>query len=231
MRERGGDDRRGERVRKEIGAGALAEELDDLFAAGGVASAGAAEGFAEGSGDDVDAALDAAVLGGSAAVGADEADGVGVVDHDHGVVFFGEVADLGELGEVAIHGEDAVGGDEAMAGAGGGFELGLEVVHIAVAVAEAGGLREADAVDDAGVVELVGDDGVFGVEDGLEEASVGVEAGAVEDGFFGAEEGADALLELGVDGLGSADEADAGEAVAPFLQGLSGGGDDGGMVG
>ncbi len=34
-----------------------------------------------------------------------------------------------------------------------------------------------------------------------------------------------------MDGLGSADEADAGEAVAPFLQGLSGGGDDGGMVG
>ena len=112
--ERGGDDRRGERVRKEIRAGALAEELDDFFAAGGVASAGAAEGFAEGPGDDVDAALDAAVLGGSAAVGADEADGVGVVDHHHGVVFFGEVADLVELGEVAIHGEDAVGGDEAM---------------------------------------------------------------------------------------------------------------------
>ncbi len=59
-------------------------------------------------------------------------------------------------------------------------------------------------------LRLVGDDGVFGVEDGLEEASVGVETGTVEDGVFGAEEGADALLELGVDGLGSADEADAG---------------------
>ena len=84
-----------------------------------------------------------------------------------------------------------------MAGAGGGLELSLEVVHIAVAVAEAGGFAEAwTSVDDAGVVELVGNDGVFGVEDGLEEASVGVETGAVEDGVFSAEEGADALLEL-----------------------------------
>ena len=81
------------------------------------------------------------------------------------------------------------------------------------------------------MVKVVGDDGVFGVEDGLEEASVGVEAGAVEDGLFGAEEFADAALELGVDGLGSADEADAGEAVSPVLKRLRGGGDDGGVVG
>jgi hypothetical protein len=71
------------------------------------------------------------------------------------------------------------------------------------------------------VVEFVGDDGVFGIEDGFEEASVGVEAGAVEDGVFGAEEFADAVFELGMDGLGAADEADAGEAVAPILRPLA----------
>ena len=57
--ERRGDDGWGDRVGEEIGARTLAQELDDLFAAAGVAAAGAAEGFAERAGDDVDAALDA----------------------------------------------------------------------------------------------------------------------------------------------------------------------------
>ena len=51
-----------------------------------VAAAGAAERLAERAGDDVDAVGDAVQLGRAAAVGADEADGVGVVDHHQRVV-------------------------------------------------------------------------------------------------------------------------------------------------
>ena len=68
------------------------------------------------------------------------------------------------------------------------LSLRLEIVHVAVLVAEALRLAQADAVDDGGVVELVGDDGVFVVEQRLEQAAVGVEAGAVEDRVLGAEE-------------------------------------------
>ena len=57
-------------------------------------------------------------------------------------------------------------------------------MRIAVAL----GPAETDAVDDRGVVERVADDGVPLVEQGLEEAAVGVEARRVEDGVLGAEE-------------------------------------------
>ena len=50
------DDRRGEGVREEVRARALAEQLDDLAAARDVAAAGAAERLAERAGEDVDAA-------------------------------------------------------------------------------------------------------------------------------------------------------------------------------
>ena len=72
----------------------------------------------------------------------------------------GEVADAAEVGDVAVHREHAVGGDQAEARVGGLVSLRLEVVHVAVRVAQPLRLAEADAVDDAGVVQLVGDDGV-----------------------------------------------------------------------
>jgi len=50
------------------------------------------------------------------------------------------------------------------------------------------------SADDGGVVELVGDDDVLVGEDGFEQAAVGVEARAVEDGVVGAEEVGDGPL-------------------------------------
>jgi hypothetical protein len=86
-------------------------------------------------------------------------------------------------------------------------------------------------VDDGGVVEGIGDDGVFGTEQGLEQTAVGVEAGGVEDGVFGAEEGGHLLLQLLVLILGAADEADRGHAEAVAVQPLMSGCDQVGVVG
>ena len=118
------------------------------------------------------------MLGGAAPAGADDAGGVAVVDVDERVVAFGEIADLVELRDDAVHGEDAVGGDELEARAGriGGFELRFEVGHVVVLVAVALRLAEAHAVDDGRVVQLIGDDGVFGAQQCFEEAAIGVEA-------------------------------------------------------
>ena len=81
---------------------------------------------------------DAAVLGRAAARGAHEADGVGVVDHDQGVVAFGQIADAVEVGDRAVHREDAVGGDQAGAGSlRPALRLVLEVRHVVVLVAVA----------------------------------------------------------------------------------------------
>ena len=68
------------------------------------------------------------------------------------------------------------------------FEAVLQLGHVAVGVAQALRLAQADAVDDAGVVERVGDDRVALIEQGLEQPAVGVEARGVQDRVLGAEE-------------------------------------------
>ena len=93
------------------------------------------------------------------------------------------------------------------------------------------GLAEADAVDDRGVVERVGDDRVLLAEQRLEEAAVGVEARPVEDGVVGAEEAGDGLLQALVEVLRAADEAHAGEAEAVRVEGLLRGGEHRGVRG
>ena len=54
-------------------------------------------------------------------------------------------------------------------------------------IAVALGFAEADAVDDRGVIERVGDDGVLFAEQRFEQSAVGVETRGVEDGVFGPE--------------------------------------------
>ena len=81
------------------------------------------------------------------------------------------------------------------------------------------------------MVELVADDRVVGRQDRLEQAAVGVERAAVEDRVLGAEEAADRVLQLLVDRLRAADEADAGHAEAVVVKALVGGGGDGGVLG
>lgn len=61
--------------------------LNHLFARGGVAAGGAAQRFTQRAGDDIDAPHHIAVFVGAAAVFADEADGVGVIDHHQRIVF------------------------------------------------------------------------------------------------------------------------------------------------
>jgi len=48
------------------------------------------------------------VIDGAAALAAQDAGGVGVIDHHDGSVFFGGIAEAGQRANVAVHGEDAV---------------------------------------------------------------------------------------------------------------------------
>ncbi|GGQ79065.1 hypothetical protein GCM10010195_38520 [Kitasatospora griseola] len=81
------------------------------------------------------------------------------------------------------------------------------------------------------MVEGVGDDRVALVQQGLEDAAVGVEAGGVEDRVLLAEEVGQSLFQFLVHVLGAADEADGRHAVAPAVQRLLGGVDHLGVVG
>jgi len=171
------------------------------------------------------------MLGRAAAVLADEADRMAVIDHHHGVVLFREIADAPEIGDDAVHGKHAVGGDQPEAAVFRLLQSCFEIGHVVVGVAVALGFAEPDAVDDAGMVERVADHRVFLAEQRLEQPAIGVEAGGIEDRIAPAEEAGDARLQRLVQILGPADEAHRGEAEAVILQRLMGGGDDGGMVG
>jgi len=91
-------------------------------------------------------------------------------------------------------------------------------------------LQRPHAVNDAGVVQLVGDDCVLRAKESLEQPAVGVEAGGIEDRVFGAQELADFGFELLMHALGAADEADAGQAVAPLVNRRLGRGGNGRML-
>ena len=146
-----------------------------------------------------------------------------VVDHHKGVIPLGQVADLIESGDGAVHAERPVGGDHPVANVLRFLELGLEVGHVAVFEDVSCGLAQADAVDDGGMVEGIGQDRVILAQQRLEEPAVGVEAGDVQDRIVGAEEAADLLLELFVYILRAADEAYAAHAVAVGVERLAGG--------
>ena len=154
--------------------------------------------------------------------------GVAIVDHDQCVVLFGQVAHSFEVCDDAVHAEYAVGDDqfESRPRFVGGFELGFQVHHVVVVVPEAHGFAKPYSVDDGSVVEGVADDGVLGGEKRFENSSVGVEAGGVEDGVFGAVERRDARLEFFVDVLGSADESHGRHSVPSSVEGFVCGLDD-----
>ena len=63
-------------------------------------------------------------------------------------------------------------------------------------IAESFRFAEPDTVDHAGMVQRVADDGIPLIEQDFEQASVGIEAGAVEDRLFGTQKLADGTFEL-----------------------------------
>ena len=149
---------------------------------------------------------------------------MGVVDHHDGAVFFGESGELVDGADVAIHRKDAVGDEEFAARLVLDFAEQLFGVGD-VFVAEDFDLRagEAGAVDDGGVIELVGDDEVFFAEDSGDGAGVGGESALEDDAGFDILEAGDFLLQLHVDFHGSGDGANGAGADTVVADGLDGG--------
>jgi hypothetical protein len=221
-RQAGADDGRCHGVGEQVGARALAQQRDHVAAGGGEAATGAAQGLAQGAGDDVDAAEHTAQLVRAAPARAQEAGGVALVDAQQGTELVTQRPDRVQPRDGAVHGEHAVGEhqDVARAGFGGGLQLPAQVVQVVVRVAVALRLAQADAVDDGGVVQLVADDGVLLAQQGFEKATVGVEGRAVEDAVLGAQEGGQPGLQRLVDVLRAADEAHRTQAEAALVQAL-----------
>src|SRR5699024_9095089 len=127
----------------------------------------------------------------------------------------------------------AVGGDEQLLAAGsqGGLQAAAEIFHVGVLVAVPLGFAQPHTVNDGGVGQLVGDDCILRLQEGFEQTAVGIKAGGVQNGGLHAGEGGDFLLQLLVDGLGAADKPDGGEAEAPLVIAVLGGGNQLRVVG
>lgn len=151
----------GERVGKEIGPRALAEEVDRRLRTGDIA----AECFAQSAGEDIGA--NAGMGRRAFAFCAHEADGVAIVDHHRGVVLIGKRADFRQVGEGAIHAENLVGGDRDMVRTVFArlFEPSFEIGHVVVQIAVSFRFAESDTVDDRGMVQRVGNDRVLRPEE------------------------------------------------------------------
>src|SRR4029453_2594894 len=91
-------------------------------------------------------------------------------------------------------------------------------------------LAQAYAVDDAGMIQLVIDDGVVRTDQRLEDAAVRVEAGAVQDRIVSPEKLRDAALELLVNLGGATDETHRSHPEPPTIKSLLGGGDHPWMI-
>ena len=147
------------RCREEKRARAVIEELDQRAAAGDVA-AKRADRLRQRADLDIHPPVHAEVIDGAAAVPAEHAAGVRVVHHHDAAEFLGDVAQRRQRAEVAVHAEHAVGDEQLAlrrrqlrddAPGGGGILVGKDFD---------GGPAEAAAVDDARVIELVGDDDI-----------------------------------------------------------------------
>ena len=103
-----GGHRRRMRGREQKRPGAVIEKLDQRAAAGDV-SAQRADRLRQRADLDVDAAVHAEVIDGAAAVPAEHAARMRIVDHHDAAEFLGERAQLRQRAEVAVHAEHAVG--------------------------------------------------------------------------------------------------------------------------
>ena len=98
----------------------------------------------------------------------------------------------------------------------------LAVGHVLVAEDLDCGPRQARAVDDAGVVQLVGEDEVLFAEDGADRAGVGREAALEDHAGLDILEARNLFLELHVDAHGSGDGAHRARAHAEGARGGDG---------
>jgi hypothetical protein len=127
---------------------------------------------------------------------------------------------LGQLRYVAFHAKDAIGHDPAAGFAAVLLQLRFEIVQVAVLVDFAGDrfAHQADAVDDAGVIELVGQNDVVGTDQRRKQSFVRCPTAYIGESLWRADEAGDRFLDLAVTFERAADKADGGRAGAVRLQ-------------
>ena len=128
-------------------------------------------------------------------VGAEHAEAVGVVQHQPGVETLGQGEQLGQGRQIPVHAEHRVADDDLGAGVAGGQQA-LQGGHVVVGVAVVPGSGKLHRVDERGVIEPVGEDGVVPARgQGGGDGQVGQVAGGEGEHSGKAGEGGQALLQ------------------------------------
>ncbi len=129
-----------------------------------------------------------------------------------------KIADAPELRERSVHRKNPVGGDHPHACVRRIFEALLEFIQIIVRVAQPPRLAEADAVDDARVIERIADDRILFVEQSFEQSAIRVETRRIQNRILRRQERAEPLFELAMHDLRAADETNRRDAVAVLVE-------------
>ena len=142
---------------------------------------------------------------------------MGVIDHDQGVVFFCDVADLIQLGNVAIHRKNTIRGNQPVSLVLGLFEFLFEILHICVLIDVSLSFTEANAIDDGCMIQLVCDNGILSPKKRFKNATIGIKTGCIEDRVFRLEKIRNLLFKDFMDVLCAADKANRTHPVSPFV--------------
>ena len=135
--------------------------------------------------------------------------------------FSASAHELRQRADVAVHGENAVGDQQLVAGLVLDFIQQLfGVRHILVAEDFDLGAREPRAVDDAGVVQLVGDDEILFAQDRRHRARIRGKSGLEDHAGFDVLEARDLFFQLHVDLHGAGNGAHRARADAVLARRL-----------
>ena len=198
-------------------------------AAAGGESASGGEGLSQRSDEDV--GHHAGGCAEAAACWPDHAEGVRFIDDQDGVVILGGFRQPGERGGVPVHAEEGLGDQQPAAGGTCLVEEACGSLRISVGIDGDSSAREAAAVDDAGMVECIGDDHVIRACQGGQDADVGLIARGEDERGLAVEESGQLPLELAVRRKVAGDQSGGGGAETLACGGSGGSGGQGRVIG
>ena len=205
---------------EDVAAGAVAEPLDEVVGARDEAPR-RPESLGKRRHDDADPSREAGGLDRPCAPAPQQPGGVGLVHHQHGAPAVADLGDGAEGGHVPVHREDGVGDDQPPPGGDLGQQA-IEVADVGVPVHDHPGSRQPAPVDDAGVVQLVGEDRVLPPGEGCDGAEVGQVSGREQDCLLASLVARQVSLEGAVQLAGAGDEPGSPRSCSPPQRRLPG---------
>jgi hypothetical protein len=148
---------------------------------------------------------------------ADETRGMGIIHHHECVIFFAQVANFFQRRNIPIHREHTVRGYQSKALLLSFLQSRFQIGHVHVLVDISLCFRQANAVNNRSMVQLIGDDGVFFLHQRFEEPAVRIKARAIQNRIFHAQKIRNLALQILVYFLRAANKPHAAHAIAPAI--------------